>query len=113
MPFRCKGPWRPEGDFLFGSCNIGAHWWLLEPVVKIEVWMAASNIAQEHEEGIMGKLPGLGRGTLNPPLLVRLQLLDQLIEEDSQLGAWNPMLVDREGWVTTHKYRGSQQFSRV
>ena len=77
--------------------------------------MTASDVAQDHEEGVVGKLPGLGRKTLGPPLLMHLQLLDQLVEEDSQLGAWNLVLAERESWaIHTHCHSlGSKVFSDV
>ena len=52
--FKVGDPVGPTHSFLFGGCNIGTGRRLLEPVVKVEVWMAAGNIAQDHEEGVVG-----------------------------------------------------------
>ena len=95
------GLWR---SFLLGGCKIGTHW-RLESVVKIELWMVAGDIAQDHEEGVTGKLPGLGLEALSPPLLMHFQLLNQLIEEDSQLNAWDLLLANREDWAIHAHHR--------
>src|SRR4051812_28729171 len=72
-----ENPVGPGSSFLLGSYDVGTRRRLLESVIKVEVRMAAGDIAQDHEEGVMGKLPGLGRKTLNHPLFMCLQLLDQ------------------------------------
>ena len=68
--------------------------------------MAASDVAQDHEEGVAGQLPGFGCEALGPPCFMRPQLLDQLVEEDSQLGAWSLVLAERENWAVHAHFHG-------
>ena len=46
-------------SLLVGSRNVDASWQPPEAISKVEVQMAIGDVAQDHEEGISGKLPGL------------------------------------------------------
>ena len=40
-------------SFLLGGLNVNTHRRLLEPIGKVEIWMTAGDVAQDHEEGIV------------------------------------------------------------
>ena len=80
-----------NGLLLSGS-NVSTHWRLPEAIVKIVLWLATGDVAQDHEEGVVSEPPRLGRETLGPPLFMYLQIFNQVIEEDPQLDTRDLML---------------------
>ena len=88
-----KNPVSGGSSLLFSGRDISTSWRLLETIIKVKVWVATGDVAQDHEEGISSELPGLDREALGPPLFMHLQLVEQLVEEDPQLDTRDLLLV--------------------
>ena len=71
-----------RGGFLLGSRNVCARRRLSKAVGKVEIRVATGDVAQDHEEGVAGNLLRFTCEATRPSFFVRLQLHDQLVEED-------------------------------
>ena len=80
-----KNPVSGGSSLLFSGRDISTSWRLLETIIKVKVWVATGDVAQDHEEGIASELSRLGRRMLGPPLFMHLHLANQLTEEEPRL----------------------------
>ena len=52
-----KNPVGMGSGLLLSDNDVNTSWRLLEAVIKIELWVATGDVAQDHEEGIASEPP--------------------------------------------------------
>ena len=87
-----ENPVSKGSSLLLSSGNVSTCRRLLKAIAKVAPWVSAGDVAQNHEEGIAGKLLGFSREATAPSLFMHLQLVDQLVEEEPYLDAGHLIL---------------------
>ena len=98
-----RDPWDGENlvgertSLHLGSRDIGTWGQPLEAIGEVDVLMVESEVAQDQEEGVTSKLPGLISEAGGHVVLVHLQPFNRALEEKCQLDTRNFILTNREG----------------